>query len=1116
MRGEPGSGRTTLLDAAVQRADTQNVVRIDGAATDVEVDLAAVTSVIWPLRRHVAHLVPLHASVLAGALGTGATVSVDPLVVGAALLSLVGIAADDAPVVLAVDDLDDADGPSVAALLFVARRLLAESVVFVATVRTDAAIDLDGIEVIEIDSMTGEEARRVLRRASGRPVAPDVAEHLALAVHGNPAALAELAIRLSPAELLGVELLPELLPVDPAGSEVLVIDALPSSTRDAVVALAALGPSTDGELDAVLVRLGLDRRDILPAVGAGLIAEVGGRHRFARASTRTSCLASCDVARLRRVHGEIAAVLSNSPDIERQARHLARAVLEPDDATAAVLVAAAEHAGTRLAHALSSELYEAAARVSEQDEARAGLLVEAAMAALAAGAFERAAALGASVSTDADQVTRARADLVRFRSAPRRRAIDGLHADAVAIAEVAPDLAAAMLLELTGFAVAASDTRTAVVLAVEAERVSGLASRQIQARVAVVSAAARLAGGATEADTTAVRGWRALIDDDARSIVLLLGSVVWTLILGELFEDAAALADTLIEYGRAEAPGVLPSALLTSAILSFSTGEWDRMEADILESAELAEATGAKGTAVLARHNAALFCSLRGRSDWRDHLDRAVALADGHMSTGNQLHMATTVAGHSYAEGDVDGCIAALLPALALDTSPNPGALLASADLAEAYITVGDRAHARPIVEDFEARAIAAQHRRSIARAAALRGALTDERSAGDELFDRAEAMLTAPLLPFVLARVRLLRARWLVSHDDAEAARHVGASARATFDSLDAANWAARAREVTDIALADPGDRGPELTMDERRVVDSLLDGASVGQVAARLLRSPRTVEHHLATALVKLGVSNREALRHVVGAVDEVNIDALVRVTLLGRFEVRSSDDLLTPPPGVVARLLQIVCMSGGSLHVDEVIESLWPETTPEKGRTRLRTALTRLRRSSGSLVVRSGDLLALAPNVEVDVLRFRADAAAVLGGRITDRDVAERTAAAALATCGGDLLPESIYEAWTVAARERLRRDRLLLVDLLVGWRIERGATGEAIELLEQAIEIDPYDDSRYARLGRALLLIGQRSAASAAARRGQRVAIDLGLEPSVELAAIEAAARAPHLT
>lgn len=236
-------------------------------------------------------------------------------------------------------------------------------------------------------------------------------------------------------------------------------------------------------------------------------------------------------------------------------------------------------------------------------------------------------------------------------------------------------------------------------------------------------------------------------------------------------------------------------------------------------------------------------------------------------------------------------------------------------------------------------------------------------------------------------------------------------------------------------------------------------------------------------------------------------------VEVSLLGRFVVRDGHAVVTPPPGLAAKLLKVVALQGRSVHVEEVVEALWPDAEPGRGRARLRNVMSRLRTGAGPLVVRSGDTLAIAPGVLVDATLFTREVHAVLGDPLERTDAIAR-ARRALARYRGDLLPDSIYEPWAAEERARLRRLRLTLLDRLSELHLANGEVEEALAAVEEAITADPTEELRYVRLGRLLLQLERRSAAAAVVRRAKAVAADLGFHPSPALTEVERAIRAPR--
>jgi DNA-binding SARP family transcriptional activator len=205
----------------------------------------------------------------------------------------------------------------------------------------------------------------------------------------------------------------------------------------------------------------------------------------------------------------------------------------------------------------------------------------------------------------------------------------------------------------------------------------------------------------------------------------------------------------------------------------------------------------------------------------------------------------------------------------------------------------------------------------------------------------------------------------------------------------------------------------------------------------------------------------------------------DATWRLTLLGGWRVEANGRDCTPPQGRPSQLLKWLALRGPAV-ADEAIEMLWPEIDPLLGRNRLRNLLHRLRARSGEVIVRHEESLSLASGVTVDVDQFDELARAALSASGERRVGLARRA---LAMHGGELLVSDVYEAWTVAPRERLRRLRLALVDLVAADALERGDLDEALALLDIAISLEPLDERRYLLAADALVRQGRRRRACA---------------------------------
>jgi DNA-binding SARP family transcriptional activator len=226
---------------------------------------------------------------------------------------------------------------------------------------------------------------------------------------------------------------------------------------------------------------------------------------------------------------------------------------------------------------------------------------------------------------------------------------------------------------------------------------------------------------------------------------------------------------------------------------------------------------------------------------------------------------------------------------------------------------------------------------------------------------------------------------------------------------------------------------------------------------------------------------------------------------VRLLGDFGVTASGSALEWTRSVPALAVKYVATCGGMVHVEQLLDILWPDVDAETGRTRLRNVLARVRATAGPLLERSGDTVSLATGTEIDAQEFDAFVERAL--RASDRVEAARWAAEAVVRYRGELLPFDRYAEWTIVPRERLRQRYLTALDIAVGAAVEDGDTEKALAHLERAIEADPHDESRYVAAARLHLRAGRRARASELLARARRVADELGVAAPPDLADLD---------
>src|SRR5262245_48611819 len=208
IRGEPGIGKSALLDDAVAAAGGMTVLRARGVESESELSFAGLADLLGPVTSELGSLPPPQRAALAGALALGPPVPGDRFTLYAATLSLVAAVAERGPVLVAVDDAPWLDAPTREALVFVARRLQEEGVVLLLAARSGEPVggDLPELELGGLDATTSA-------ALLGGDISAEVAARLFEATGGNPLGLLELSGLLSEAQRRGAEPIEEPLPV---------------------------------------------------------------------------------------------------------------------------------------------------------------------------------------------------------------------------------------------------------------------------------------------------------------------------------------------------------------------------------------------------------------------------------------------------------------------------------------------------------------------------------------------------------------------------------------------------------------------------------------------------------------------------------------------------------------------------------------------------------------------------------------------------------------------------------------------------------------------------------------------------------------------------------------
>jgi len=423
VHGEPGVGKSALLEYLAGRAAGCRVLHVAGVQSEMELAFAGVHQLCAPLLDRLDALPGPQANALRTAFGLSEGPAPDRFLVGLAVLGLLSEVAGQRPVVCVADDVQWLDRASAQVLGFVARRLGAESVGLVFGARM-AGGELAGLPELAVGGLSETDARAVLDVMLPGPVDTRVRDQIVAETRGNPLALLELPRGLTVAELAGGFGLAGALGLTGRIEDSFrrQINRLPQQARRLLL-LAAADPTGD----PVLVwraagRLGVSAAAARPAAEAGLV-EFGGRVAFRHPLARSAAYRSAAEPERQEVHRALAEATDVQADPDRRAWHRAEAAAGPDEDVAAELERSAGRAEARGGLAAAAAFLERAAVLTADPARGTGRMLAATQADLRAGAFGRALELLAMAEAGPlDEVQGARADWLRgqiaFASAP--------------------------------------------------------------------------------------------------------------------------------------------------------------------------------------------------------------------------------------------------------------------------------------------------------------------------------------------------------------------------------------------------------------------------------------------------------------------------------------------------------------------------------------------------------------------------------------------------------------------------------------------------------------------------------------------------------------------------
>jgi DNA-binding CsgD family transcriptional regulator len=876
IRGEAGIGKTALLRYAARHAGGFRVAQVTGVEAEMELPFAGIHQLCVPLLDHLEALPQPQKDALNVALGLASGDVPERFLVGLAVLGLLSAEAENRPLLCLVEDaqwLDDASG---LILGFIARRLLAESVAIVVSVREPSnRHDFRGLPELIVRGLPEEDARTLLSRAAPGRLDERVRDRIVAETRGNPLALLDLPGSMSEAELAGGFALPAATDLSRHLEDHYVerAAALPEVTQRLLL-LAAAEPIGDATLVwRAAGGLGIDRNSLAPAEDAQLV-EVGARVRFRHPLVRSAVYRAAVLSERRVAHRALAEATDPDTDPDRRAWHRAHAAVGVDEEVAAELERSADRARARGGAAAAAAFLAHAVELTPDPAERGRRALAAAQAKFDAAAADAAVELIAVAElAPLDEIQRAQLERLRAEIAfARRRGSDApallLHAarrleplDARLAREtyleaIAAAIYAGHLVDTPDVREAAEAARTAPA-APEPPRaidllLDGLAIRFVDGYPAGVPPlrkaldAFRDVEGLTESDGRwlwlASRVARNLWDDD-----------VW-------YELVARGLRAARETGALR---MLPIALTYRASLHVHEGEFSAASSLIEEADAIIEAT----------EMAPLKVASLMLAGWRGNEAKALELftAGRREATARGEGVGLTILDWATAllyngHGRYDEALAAAQRGCEQDDARLFAWSLV--EMVEAGVRTGATEAAAAALDDLSERTRASGTEWALGIEAGSRALLSDSRDA-EPLYREAVERLARSRGTVHLARARLLYGEWLRRENRRVDAREQLRAAHEMFSAIGAEGFAERARHellaTGETARRRNDDARGVLTPQEAHIARLASEGLSNPEIGAQLFLSPRTVQYHLRKVFLKLDITSRSQLSRV-----------------------------------------------------------------------------------------------------------------------------------------------------------------------------------------------------------------------------------------------------------
>jgi DNA-binding CsgD family transcriptional regulator len=873
LRGEPGIGKTALMGYAAETAGRMRVLRTSGVEPETDIGYAALHRLVWPVRGDIDRIPQPQSGALEVALGQAKGPTPDRFLVALAVLSLLAEVAVEQPLLCLVDDAQWADGASLDALAFVARRLDDEPIAMVFATRADEAtqMSLVGMSNLHLAGLDRQAASELLDHHDGGRLSPAQRRQVLAVSGGNPLALREL-----PDALLDGRGVQEPMPLT-AGLQDAFLDRVhrhDEETQRLLVIVAADGSGRVETVRSAAASMGLTVDPLDSGQLDDLVVREGERLMFQHPLVRAAVYHGASSADRRAAHRGLAAALQRDPaELHRYAWHLGQAAEAGDEDVARLLERSAHQVSRRAGHAAAAAALARAAELSESEELLGRRLVAAATLSWQGGDIDRARQL----LDEAERVERlpddARLDMAEVQA--RLELLVGTPADGLApLRAVVPealrtDTQRTMPLLMTygeiGYRANLPSTWVEISDWLDPVPLDGDTPDDALYRLFRGGLRARIGTGP---------GMRA---GDLEAVEQLTDPVKLTRAAGftwavGAYELGHRLRHKAVTRARAiGAAGTLAWSLEHQVFDALTRSRFSTAEAYAEEGYHLAVETGQANTACRLQSMRAWLAALQGRADdargWAEEVlaeatERQLAecLAYAYQALG---HLDLVAGAYSEAVGHYE----AMVPRSS--TAPSGPALHSMAELVEALVRADQLERAADQAARFSIWTGRAASRELQALMARCRALLASGAEADSE-YRRSLQLHASTDTPMEQARTELLYGQHLRrSRRRSDAQTHIRAALE-TFGRIGARAWAERAQDELRAAGGAGSSGDPAvlstLTHQERRIALAISEGATNREVAAQLFLSPRTVDYHLRKIFQRLRIRSRAELIRLV----------------------------------------------------------------------------------------------------------------------------------------------------------------------------------------------------------------------------------------------------------